>query len=281
MRIIRSIKEMSGFSKRAHSKRLTLGFVPTMGALHKGHLSLIRRSLRDNDKTIVSIFVNPIQFGPKEDYGHYPRSLQSDVGLCKKLGVDAVFYPSVKDMYPDGYKTYVSIAGLEGVLCGRFRPGHFKGVTTVVMKLFNIVGADSAYFGQKDYQQAVVIKKMMRDLNVSVSINVMPIVREVSGLALSSRNAYLNNDEREDAAVLYQALELARGLIRKGSVNSLEITTRMRRLINKKKSAKIQYVSIVDTEELKPVKRIKGEVLIALAVEMGRTRLIDNILVKK
>ncbi|MCX5702137.1 MAG: pantoate--beta-alanine ligase, partial [Candidatus Omnitrophica bacterium] len=214
MKIIRSIKEMSEFSKSIHAKHLTIGFVPTMGALHEGHLSLIRKALRDNDKVVVSIFVNPIQFGPKEDYRHYPRNLQLDSGLCKKLGVGVIFYPSVKDMYPEGHKTYVSVSGFEDVLCGKSRPGHFKGVATVVIKLFSIIGADSAYFGQKDYQQAVIIKKMVSDLNVQVRINIMPIVREVDGLALSSRNVYLNEDERKDAVVLYQALELAQNLVR-------------------------------------------------------------------
>jgi len=279
MRIIRNIKEMSVFSKKIRIKGKTVGFVPTMGALHEGHLSLIRQARKENDIVVVSIFVNPIQFGPKEDFRKYPRNIERDAHLCKSEGADIIFYPNIKEMYPENYKTYVTVEDLGGLLCGKFRPGHFKGVTTIVDKLFNIVSPDISYFGQKDAQQAIIIKKMAGDLNIPVQIKVMPTVREKDGLAMSSRNIYLNKDERQDAAVLYQALSLAKDLIRKGGVGSLHIIKKMRQLINKKKSTKIQYISIVDPDNLEPVDRIKSKVLITLAVWIGKTRLIDNIIV--
>jgi len=280
MRVIRSIKEMSDFSRKLCLKGKAIGFVPTMGALHEGHLSLIRRARRENDVVIVSIFVNPIQFGPKEDYRHYPRSLVYDSRLCKKEGADIVFFPDYLRMYPDNYKTYVEVCDFSDLLCGKFRPGHFKGVATVVTKLFNIIGPDIAYLGQKDAQQAIIIKKMAEDLNMPVKIKVMPIVREKDGLAMSSRNMYLNKDERIDAKVLYRALTLARALIRQGSVDSKGIINKMKELINKKKSARIQYISIVGLDDLRPVHKITDKVLVALSVWIGKTRLIDNVMVK-
>lgn len=279
MRIIRNIKQMSEVSRKVRFKKKTLGFVPTMGALHEGHLSLIRQARKETDFVVVSIFVNPTQFGPKEDFKRYPRKIKRDARLCRKEGVDIIFYPSVKDMYPAGYKTYCLVCELSEGLCGEFRPGHFKGVTTVVMKLFNIVSPDVAYFGQKDAQQAIIIKKMVSDLNIPVKIKVMPTVREKDGLALSSRNSYLSQKERKDAVVLYQALNLARRLIRQGERDSSDIILRMRRLINKKKTAKVQYISIVNADDLRPVDKIKAKTLIAQAVWMGKTRLIDNIII--
>lgn len=279
MRIIRSKKEMSRISYEIKLKGKTLGFVPTMGALHKGHSSLIRQAHKETDFVVVSIFVNPIQFGPKEDLNKYPRNLKRDVRLCRKEGVDIIFYPEAKQMYPEDFKTYVDVKDLSGVLCGRFRPGHFRGVTTVVIKLFNIIYPDIAYFGQKDAQQAIIIKKMVEDLNIPVTIKVMPTVREKDGLALSSRNAYLSPSERKDATVLYQALNLARDLIRRGTKGSWDIISKMKQLINEKKTAAVQYISIVDLKDLKSVDKIRGEVLIALAVWIGKTRLIDNIIV--
>jgi pantoate--beta-alanine ligase len=279
MKIIRNIKQMSQFSREARSKDKTIGFVPTMGALHKGHLSLIHQARKDNDIVVVSIFVNPTQFGPKEDFKKYPRDLQRDVSLCIKEAVDIIFYPNVKDMYPDNYKTYIIVEELSDVLCAKFRPGHFKGVVTVVAKLFNIVQPDIAYFGQKDAQQAIIIKKLVSDLNIPVRIKVMPTVRQKDGLAMSSRNAYLNQTERRDATILYKALNLARNLIRQSNIDSSYIIHRMKQLINKKKNALVQYISIVDLENLKPVDKIKDKVLIALAVYIGNTRLIDNIIV--
>ena len=280
MRITRNIKQMFKLSQQARLKGKTIGFVPTMGSLHEGHLSLIRQARRENDVVAVSIFVNPTQFHPAEDFKRYPRDLRSDTRLCMKEGVDVIFYPHAKDMYPDDYKTYVIVEELSDVLCGRFRAGHFKGVATVVTKLFNIVSPDIAYFGQKDAQQAIIIKKMVCDLNIPVKIKVMPTVRQTDRLAMSSRNAYLKADERKEATVLYQALNLARDLIRQGNRNSLDIIRKMKQLINKKKNISVQYVSIVDLEDLKPVARIKNKVLIALAVWMGKIRLIDNIIIE-
>ncbi len=279
MKIIRSIKEMSNFSQMMHIKGKTIGFVPTMGALHEGHLTLIRQVHKENDIVVVSIFVNPIQFGPKEDYRRYPRNLKLDAQLCEKAGADVIFCPEAQQMYPGSYKTYVIVEDLSDCLCGKLRPGHFKGVATVVTKLFNIVNPDIAYFGQKDAQQAIIVKKTVGDLNIPVQIKVMPTIREKDGLAMSSRNAYLNKEERQDATVLYQALILAKNLIREGNINASDIIRKMRQLINKKKRAQIQYISIVDLKDLKPVDKIRDKVLVALSVWIGKTRLIDNIVV--
>lgn len=279
MKIIRSIKEMAGFSEKMRIKDKTIGFVPTMGALHEGHLSLIRQAHKENDIVVVSIFVNPIQFAPKEDYRRYPRNLKLDAQLCRKEGADVIFFPDAQQIYPGNYKTYVFISDLSDVLCGKFRPGHFKGVATVVIKLFNIVIPDIAYLGGKDAQQAVIIKKMAEDLNIPVRIKVMPTVREKDGLAMSSRNAYLNKEERPDAAVLYQALVLAKNLIKRGATDSSGVIRKMRRLINKKKSAKVQYIEIVDPKDLLPVDKIRDKVLVALSVWIGKTRLIDNMVI--
>jgi len=278
MRVVRSIKQMLGISKEARTQGKSIGFVPTMGALHSGHLSLIRKARKENDFVAVSIFVNPAQFGPKEDLKKYPRNLKLDAKLCKKEGVDIIFYPSAKEIYPEGYKTYVKVEDLSKVLCGSSRPGHFRGVATVVTKLFNIVHPDIAYFGQKDAQQAIIIKKMVSDLNMPVKIKVMPTVREKDGLAMSSRNMYLNPRERKDAVVLSQALNLSGDLIKSGIRDSRKIINRMSRVIRSKRAAKIDYVSIVGLDNLKPVKKISGKCLIALAVWIGKTRLIDNII---
>jgi len=278
MRVVRSIKQMLGISKEARTQGKSIGFVPTMGALHAGHLSLIRKARKENDFVAVSIFVNPAQFGPKEDFKKYPRNLKLDAKLCKKEGVDIIFYPSAKEIYPEGYKTYVKVEDLSKVLCGSARPGHFRGVATVVTKLFNLVHPDIAYFGQKDAQQAIIIKKMVSDLNMPVKIKVMPTVREKDGLAMSSRNMYLNPRERKDAVVLSQALNLSGDLIKSGIRDSRKIVNRMSQLIKTKKTAKVDYISIVDLESLKPLKKITGNCLIALAVWIGKTRLIDNII---
>lgn len=277
---MRNIKQMSQISKKARLAGRTIGFVPTMGALHEGHLSLIRRARRENEIVVVSIFVNPTQFGPQEDFKKYPRNFKCDAQMCKREGVDIIFYPPTKEIYPDNYRTYVLVEELSEVLCGKFRPGHFKGVATVVTKLFNIVQPDIAYFGQKDAQQVIIIKKIVEDLNIPVRIKVIPTLREKNGVALSSRNAYLKPSERRDAAVLYEALNLAKNLIRQGNRNSPDIIKEMKRIINKKKSAKVQYISVVGLGDLRPVERIKDSVLIALAVCLGKTRLIDNIIVK-
>ncbi len=279
MRIISSLRRMSNTANRITQRGRTIGFIPTMGALHEGHLSLIRKARKENDFVIVSIFVNPVQFGPKEDFAKYPRNLKQDTLLCKKAEVDIVFSPSAKSMYPEGYQTYVSVDDLSGLLCGGFRPGHFKGVATVVIKLFNIVKPDTAYFGQKDAQQSIIIEKMVQDLNMPVKVKVMPTAREADGLAMSSRNKYLNFNERKDAAVLYQALTLAKRLIGQKELNAPALVSKMKQMINKKKSAKIQYICVVDSKTLRPLTKIRGRALIALAVWIGKARLIDNIIV--
>jgi pantoate--beta-alanine ligase len=281
VKIIRSIERMQRTAEELKRKGKSIGFVPTMGALHTGHLSLIKQARKENDIVVTSIFVNPAQFGPGEDYLRYPRDLKTDAALCKKEGVDIIFYPGVGQMYPEGYKTYVVVEKLSNVLCGRFRPGHFRGVATIVTKLFNIVQPDVAYFGQKDAQQAVIMQRMARDLDMPVKIKVMPIIRDTDGLALSSRNTYLNIQERKDAIVLYEALKKAEAMIIQGVTDSSKIKLAMRRIIRRKKSARIQYIEIVDPDELNSVKKIKDKVLIALAVYIGKTRLIDNIIISK
>ncbi|MFC1804215.1 pantoate--beta-alanine ligase [Candidatus Omnitrophota bacterium] len=279
MRLVRKAAMVSGISVRAKKRGRSVGFVPTMGALHEGHLSLIRRARKENDLVIVSIFVNPTQFSPPEDLKNYPRNMKKDLRLCRKERVDVIFYPAVNEMYPAGYKTYLTVRGLGDRMCGRFRPGHFNGVATVVAKLFNIAQPDRAYFGQKDAQQAAIIKRIAQDLNIPVKIKVLPIVRDSQGLALSSRNAYLSKKESSEALVLYHAIGLARSLIKSGRRDARIIVAKMRSEIKKSRSAKVQYISIVDPESLKPLKRLKGRVLIALAVWVGRKRLIDNITV--
>jgi len=281
VKIIHTIEEMSNFSKKTHLKAQTIGFVPTMGALHEGHLSLIRQARKENDIVVVSIFVNPIQFGQKEDYRRYPRNLKLDAQACRKEDVDIIFCPDREEMYPANYKTYVTVRDLSDVLCGQFRPGHFQGVATVVAKLFHIINPDIAYFGQKDAQQSIIIKKMVEDLKFAVKIKIIPTIREKDGLALSSRNAYLHKGQRRDALVLYQALTLAKNLIRQGKIDSSEVIGKMKELINKKKSANIQYVAIVDPKDLLPVDKIRDKVLVALSVWIGKTRLIDNIIIDR
>jgi len=279
LRILRDFKKMQEIAHALRREAKTIGFVPTMGALHRGHLSLVRRARRENDYVIVSIFINPVQFGPKEDFKKYPRNFKTDTLLCKKEGVDIIFYPSAGAMYPAGYKTYVEVEDLGDVLCGEFRSRHFRGVATVVNKLFNIVQPTKAYFGQKDAQQAIIIRKMVRDLNIPVQIRVLPTVREADGLAMSSRNSYLSPAERKQARVLSQALALARDLIKKGNRDSLLVIRKMHQLIKRKKDARIQYICVVDPKTLAAVQKIKRQVLIALAVYIGKTRLIDNALV--
>ncbi|MDD4953729.1 MAG: pantoate--beta-alanine ligase [Candidatus Omnitrophica bacterium] len=282
MRIIRSPKIMSEALRRLRSKGKTIGFVPTMGALHEGHLSLIRRARKDTDIVVVSIFVNPRQFGPKEDFRHYPRPMRKDILLCRKERVDFIFHPSGTDIYPAGYRTFITVEGLDKVLCGKSRPGHFRGVATVVAKLFNIVAADIAYFGQKDAQQVIIIQRMVKDLNIPVKIKVMPIVRDKDGLALSSRNTYLSRQERQDALVIPKSLDLARAMIESGIKQADRVASLMRYQIKKNKTAKPDYIAIVDQKDLRPLdgSRIKKGALIALAIRIGNTRLIDNYIVR-
>jgi pantoate--beta-alanine ligase len=279
VKVIRAIKQMSAVIKKIKAKGKKVGFVPTMGALHAGHLSLIRRAQKENDFTVASIFVNPAQFGAGEDFENYPRDLKQDILLCKKEGVDIVFCPGAREIYPEDFSSYVTVEGLSEVLCGKPRPGHFKGVATVVAKLFNIICPDTAYFGQKDAQQALIIKRLVRDLNMPVKIKIMPIIRNKDGLALSSRNVYLDEKERKEAVVLSASLEMARDLIGAGIRDAREVTRRISGLIKAKKKARIDYVAVVDPQNLEPVKKIRGSCLIALAVWIGRTRLIDNMII--
>lgn len=253
-----------------------MGLVPTMGALHEGHLTLLGRSVADNDVTVVSIFVNPTQFAPGDDLDEYPRQFEEDVRKCEELGVDIVFAPTATEMYDGDFSTFVEETHLAAGLCGAARPGHFRGVTTVVMKLFNIVRPERAYFGQKDAQQAAVIKRMVRDLDMAVEIVMMPIVREADGLAMSSRNVYLSPDERSQALVLSRALGRAEGLVAAGESNSGTLKEAMREVISTAPLARIDYVEIIDDETLEPIDRITHRALAALAVFVGETRLIDN-----
>lgn len=251
-----------------------------MGYLHEGHISLIKRARGENDVVVVSVFVNPTQFGPNEDFDSYPRDEQRDAALCKEAGCDILFMPTKEDMYKQNYSTYVEVQGLTEGLCGAKRPGHFRGVTTVVTKLFNIVKADRAYFGQKDAQQLAVIKRMVADLDMDIEVVGCEIVRDVYGLALSSRNTYLSEDERKQAPVLYKSLVKAKEAIENGERVSENIIELIEDTISEAKDAVIDYVEVVSNETLKPIEKIEGEVLIALAVKIGKTRLIDNVVVR-
>ena len=276
MKTIENISRMSTFVKMMKKEGKSIGLVPTMGYLHEGHLSLVRAAKKHTDVVVMSIFINPIQFGPNEDFEKYPRDLKHDEELAREAGVDVIFYPSLKDMYPEGYATYVAVEKLTGNLCGESRPGHFRGVATVVTKLFNIVKPEVAYFGQKDMQQAMMIKKMASDLNMDIEVKIMPIVREKDGLAMSSRNMYLSDAERRDAAVLYQSLKNAEMLIKNGERDAGKVIKAVEDMIKAKQSARIEYVNLVDAGELKNIKMIAGEIALAVAVFFGNTRLIDN-----
>jgi pantoate--beta-alanine ligase len=279
MIVIQSILQMQSEADRLRSSGKRIGFVPTMGFLHEGHLSLIRAVKKNSNVLVMSIFVNPIQFGPKEDLGRYPRDFARDEALAKKEGVDIIFHPSESEMYPEGYHTYVEVESLTEGLCGASRPGHFRGVTTVVAKLFLAVKPHVAAFGQKDFQQAVVIRRMARDLNFDLSVIVAPIVREPDGLAMSSRNVYLSPGERLDALALNQSLVKAESMIRGGETKSSAVIGAIEDMIGSKKTAKIDYVEIVDPDTLRPLQSVESKALIALAVFVGKTRLIDNTIV--
>lgn len=279
MIIIREIKRIGKIIRREKGQGKLVGFVPTMGALHSGHISLVKKAEKECDFVVVSIFVNPTQFGPEEDYRKYPRTFEKDKELLEKEGVDLLFYPSVNTMYPKGFSTYVEEIYLSKVLCGKSRPGHFKGVCTVLAKLFNVVQADVAYFGQKDYQQAQIIKRLVTDLNFPIKIKVLPIIRENDGLAMSSRNVYLKQDERGQALILHKALTLAKKSIRDGEKRAQRIIQQMKRLIISQPDAKIDYVKIIDAKSLRDAKTINNKIVIALAVFIGKTRLIDNLIV--
>jgi len=278
MKVINEVDKMKTYARIMKKQNKMIGFIPTMGYLHEGHLSLIRAARKQSDLVVLSIFVNPIQFGPNEDYKKYPRDISKDEELARLCGVDVIFYPDKNEMYPKGYSTYVDVEKLTEGLCGETRPGHFRGVTTVVLKLFEIVRPDIAYFGQKDAQQAFVIKKMIEDLNLDVVLKILPTVREEDGLALSSRNTYLSGQEREDGALLYQSLNLARDLVLSGEKDAKKIVKKMKDLLSSSQNIKIDYISISDTKNIEEVSSVRGEVLIAVACFMGSTRLIDNVI---
>jgi pantoate--beta-alanine ligase len=279
MKTAKTIADIRAWVKQAREEGKTVGFVPTMGALHIGHVSLIEAAGRSCDAVVVSIFVNPTQFGPGEDFERYPRPLEKDLELCEKHGVGAVFAPSVAEMYPRENLTWVDVEKLTESLCGRFRPGHFRGVATVCTKLFDIVGADKAFFGQKDAQQAAVIRRMVADLNLPLEIVVCPTVREPDGLAVSSRNQYLRPQERKDAAVLYRALQKGAELMRAGATDVAQIVGEMEGILRQVPALRVEYLCIVDAESLQGLRMAQGRVLAAVAAYLGTTRLIDNILV--
>ena len=276
MVIIGRVNEIRKKVKQWKSKGLSVGFVPTMGYLHEGHESLIKKASEENDKVVVSIFINPLQFGPKEDLATYPRDLERDSTICKRAGANVIFYPENDEMYESDFSTFVDMTGLTKELCGESRPIHFRGVCTIVNKLFNIVCPDRAYFGQKDAQQLAVIKKMVRDLSVDVEIIGCSIVREEDGLAKSSRNTYLSNEERKAATILDKSLMKARKLIEDGELSSKSIINSITQTINSEPMAKIDYVNVVDSASIEPVEIIGSSVLVAIAVFIGNTRLIDN-----
>ena len=268
---------MRSYRKRIEEGRI-VGFVPTMGHLHEGHLSLIRKGREESDILVVSIFVNPTQFGPGGDFKSYPRDLERDMELAEAEGVDVIFAPSVEEMYPGGYSTFVEVEGyLTSTLEGESRPGHFKGVTTILARLFNIVSPDRTYFGEKDYQQALVVRKLVRDLNLNTEIVPLPTVREQDGLALSSRNSYLTPVERKAATVLYQSLLRAKEDIARGIRDATVISSHMEDLIEGEPLARVDYVAVIDPETLRRVERVEKEVLVTVAAKIGQTRLIDNL----
>jgi pantoate--beta-alanine ligase len=267
-------------ARQARAENRIIGLVPTMGALHAGHLSLIERARRECSPVIASIFVNPKQFGPNEDFSNYPRTFESDSDKLQRAGVDSLFAPEPREIYPDGFATYVNVDGLSDRLEGRSRPGHFRGVTTVVMKLLQIVQPNFAYFGRKDAQQSRLITQMARDLNLDTEIVVCPPIREPDGLALSSRNVYLNAEERKAATVLYRALDAARGDLAAGVRDALQLQAVLQGTLGAERYARVDYAEIVDAESFEPVARVNKPCYVLLAVFIGRTRLIDNLYVE-
>lgn len=281
MQLIETKEELRQAVKNARQSQQSIGFVPTMGYLHEGHLSLMRSARQENDVVITSIFVNPAQFGPKEDLDAYPRDAARDKDLMLKEKVDIAFFPTADQLYPHGYTTYVEVkGGLTQGLCGRSRPLFFRGVATIVAKLFNIVTPDRAYFGAKDAQQAIIIQQMVKDLDFDLDIIVCPTVREPDGLAMSSRNSYLSQEHRADAAVIYQSLETAREMIKNGERSAEKVHREIKQHIEKVQDAVIDYISVVDAATLAEVKTLNGEILIAVAVKLAGTRLIDNMRIR-
>jgi pantoate--beta-alanine ligase len=278
-RRIESIRDIQAYVSACRKRGSSVGFVPTMGAFHAGHLSLMRQARRENDAVIVSIFVNPLQFSAGEDYDRYPRRLEQDAKMAESEGVDVIFAPSVAEMYPKGFDSHVDQTDLPSKLCGAFRLGHFRGVMSIVCKLFNIVKPDTAYFGQKDYQQFLIIRRMTTDLNLEVTVKLLPTVREDDGVAMSSRNAYLGPKQRKDASCLIEALRRAEDLVEAGESSAARVASEMKRVIRRVKGTRVEYIAIVNSDTLEPVKEIKGKTLIAMAVRIGKARLIDNVIV--
>lgn len=280
MKIITSVEKMQVYARVLRKNGSSIGFVPTMGYLHDGHVALVQAAKKQNDIVILSIFVNPIQFGPNEDFDKYPRDIERDEKIAKNAGVDIIFYPEKNDMYRENFSTYVNVEHLTDNLCGAKRPGHFRGVTTVVAKLFNIVKPDMAYFGQKDIQQAIVIKKMAEDLNMDIAIRIMPTVREKDGLAMSSRNVYLTEGQREEALVINRALSVALKLFKEGERSASKIINKIEGLIKDRREVTIDYIKIVDDKMLKDITKIKSTAILAIACFVGKTRLIDNVILE-
>jgi len=280
MKEVKNIKEMQKLAEEWRKEGIKIGFVPTMGFLHEGHLSLVRIAKKLAQKVVVSIFVNPLQFGPQEDFRDYPRDIERDKKLLEAEEVDVVFIPEAEEMYPQGFQTYVEVTELTKGLCGAFRPGHFKGVTTVVLKLFNIVKPHIAVFGEKDYQQLMVIKRMVKDLNLDIEIVGAPIVREKDGLAMSSRNTYLSKEERKSALSLYKALQKAQELVNSGIKDVKQLKEELKNFIHQHPYTKVQYIEFVNPETLESVEKVDNPTLCALAVFVGKARLIDNAIIK-
>jgi pantoate--beta-alanine ligase len=278
MRVIHTIGEMRAASRAARAGGARLGLVPTMGALHEGHLSLVRAARAKSDVVAATIFVNPTQFGPNEDFSKYPRNLQNDSALLEREGVELIFAPAVEEMYPAGAITWATVEGMSDRLCGASRPGHFRGVTTVVAKLFNIAEPDVAFFGQKDAAQAAIIRRMVRDLNMPVQIEVCPIVREPDGLAMSSRNSYLNAGDRSAALTLYRSLTRAEELFKSGEKDSAKLIAAGKKEFAGQPAVRLDYFEIADPDSLQPVPAVDRPALAAVAAYLGKTRLIDNIL---
>jgi pantoate--beta-alanine ligase len=278
--IIKSPSRMQALAESLRADGRIIGLVPTMGALHEGHLRLVDIAVEKSDVVVVSVFVNPAQFGPGEDFGRYPRAFKSDCDKLEKRGAHIVFYPSVEDIYPDGYSTYVKVEKMTEILEGARRPVHFRGVTTICARLFNIVKPHLAIFGQKDGQQLAVIRRMVKDLNFDLDIIRGPVVRTKAGVALSSRHSYLSQEGHKKAAVIYKSLQLAQGIIRKGERNAIKIESEMRRMIRSVPGTKIDYISFNRWDDLKPLEKLSGRVMISLVVVIEGVRLLDNAIVK-
>ena len=280
MEIVTTVKEVREQVKQWKKEGLSVGFVPTMGYLHEGHASLMERARKECDRVVASIFVNPMQFGANEDLDSYPRDLKADAALCESIGVDLIFHPEVSEMYEDGFCSFVDMNGLTKELCGKSRPIHFRGVCTVVSKLFHIVTTDKAYFGHKDAQQLAVIRRMVKDLNMDIEIVGCPIVREADGLAKSSRNTYLNKEERQAALILSRTIRMGEKLVQEGLTDATELVTKMKANLETEPLAKIDYVEAVSMDNIEKVETIGSNVLVAMAVYIGTTRLIDNFIVE-